>query len=191
MRRIILFIIIGCVLGMSGCSKEEAEEKATIVKQANAQVEEEAYDCSTFFLKIPKKWIIHGSAGTNTLVGHTVNEKFNPGENTFWDLKVTSYINDEKPGEDFVKNMAQTIADRKHGKYAGEIQFKGITLHEVVYRAGAFIQKEYFGISEVREEEEHYKYYNIDFTLKNCPDDFRKNAMKILDGITFNFTFDF
>lgn len=194
MKKILVIFMIVCIMGICGCSNGSETETSAKVQEANAQVVEEtkyAYDCSTFFLNIPDDWIIHGSPGTNTLIGHNVDGNFNPGENTFWDLKVTNYIDDENPGESYPKSLAETVAERKHGQYVGEIQLENITLYEIEYRSGAYTQAEFFGISEIREDGENYKYYNIDFTLKNCPDDFRNNAMKILDGIKFNFIFDF
>lgn len=189
MRKLIILFMVIYIIGFSGCTGGDGEQNTA--QQANAQISEEAYNCVTFFVSTPTGWKIQGNPGTNTIVGHAAEGSFDKKINTYWDLKVTTYVNDKDPGKDFPKSMAKTIAHRKGGKYVGKMEIDNVTLYEADYTVGTFTQKEFFGISSVKGKNGQYKYYNIDFTLCNCPDDFSRSAMKLLNEIQFNFTFDF
>ena len=191
MRKVIILILIGYVVGFCGCTEESKNEYESEIRQANAQVSTMEYNCITFLMDVPEGWKLEGTPGTNVIVGHVIDDKFDKESNTFWDLKVTSYVNDKNPGKNFAKDMAKAVAHRKNGAYVGKIELDNVILYEADYTVGTFTQKEFFGISSVKETNGQFKYYNIDFTLENCPDDFYKSAMKLLDKIKFNFTFNF
>lgn len=184
MRKIIIMtiLLVGGFISFCACDNSSVDTGQTDTSVITNEV---TYNEKHIFdVKVPEGWKLQGELGKHLIIGYKTKGVFNKAMNPHWELKAENVQKDETMDQT-MEQRAKKLAEAKKGSYIGTVVIDGVEFHQVDYKSETFIQKEYLGQLIVRTSKSETKYYNIDFTLKNCPDNFYETAIKILEGISF------
>lgn len=207
----VLTILLALCLCFTACGKPaapmpdpvqpEGGEEAAGAEQAGAP--EGAIDGGTFWVVVPEGWAYDEERSKNSGIMKIVypgeNGEFSYTDNDpYWNLEATDTWNNASPEglADAPIKWAETPKEINNGSELVEMTVDGQTVWMTSYpnpQSPELMTYRFTGTSEIKQSTTGSGsiYYDIELELANCPADFYDEAAKLLDNITFNFTYDF